>query len=283
MTGFGQAEAHGYHVEIKGINHRFKDIRVRVPKDMGLIEAAVRDRVNEAVNRGKVEVTVARSAAHGPKDRPSIDLDLARAFHAELCTMAQAFGGEVTFRDVLLMPGVVVEGRQDPEDELPLVTEALSIALERFLGARAREGEHICADIYERTRSLEAFTRSMKDLASGMTGVYKDRLHANLSELLGDRATILDKDRLEQEVALLAERSDVTEEIVRLEGHIRLLEETISHGKGPIGRQVDFILQEINREVNTIGSKSQLAALSRMVIDAKAEMEKIREQAQNIE
>jgi uncharacterized protein (TIGR00255 family) len=123
----------------------------------------------------------------------------------------------------------------------------------------------------------------MKDLASDITNVYRDRLHANLTALLSDKTSMIDAVRLEQEVALLADKCDITEELVRLNSHIRVLEETIVNQTGPIGRQTDFILQEINREINTIGSKSQINALSRIVIDAKTEMEKIREQIQNIE
>jgi uncharacterized protein (TIGR00255 family) len=124
---------------------------------------------------------------------------------------------------------------------------------------------------------------TMKALATDMTKVYKERLHANLNALLSDKSSMIDEVRLEQEVALLADRSDITEELVRLESHIRSLEDSMNLHTGPIGRHTDFILQEVSREVNTIGSKSQVPTISRLVIDAKTEIEKIREQIQNIE
>lgn len=283
MTGFGQADAHGFHVEIRGVNHRFKEIRVKVPKDLGMLENAVREIVQETVHRGKVEVVVTRAPETMSSDRLKIDWDLAAAYHADLCEMAQRFGGEVTFRDVLLVPGVLVPLQENPEDMIPLVQDAARLALRNFLDARRREGAHLLHDIAHRVKILYDIAGRMKELARLMTNVYKNRLHANLNALLADRSITLDESRLEQEVALLADKSDITEELVRLEGHIRLLEETVTEVKGPVGRQIDFIIQEINREVNTIGSKSQLADLSRLVIEAKSEIEKIREQIQNIE
>ncbi|HOM28738.1 MAG TPA: YicC family protein, partial [Deltaproteobacteria bacterium] len=258
-------------------------IRVKVPKDMGALEAAIREKVQNSVHRGKVEIVVTALQPEPGLAGTLIDWHLANKAHEQLKAMAETFGGEVTFRDVLAVPGVMVEGRPPSQEDVQPVLEALEAALEDFLSSRAREGEHLCVDIRARIAAIRGMTLSMKDLATTMTSVYKERLHANLSALLAERGTVLDATRLEQEVALLAEKSDITEELVRLEGHIRLLEDTVSQSEGPIGRQADFILQEINREVNTIGSKSQLAQLSRVVIDAKTEIEKIREQVQNIE
>lgn len=283
MTGFGQADAHGYHVEIKSVNHRYKDIRVKVPRDLAALEMPVRDMVSEVVHRGKVEVSVNRTTPFQAQERMTVNWDLARSSYEELCVMARNYGGEVSFRDVLLVPGVMSEGTAQREDQLPLVQEAVRGALDSFTRARESEGRNLVRDITARVASLTGMTRAMKELASEITTVYKERLHASLSALLSDKTPMIDEVRLEQEVALLADKSDITEELVRLESHIRLLEETVTGRGGPIGRQTDFILQEINREVNTIGSKSQMGALSRLVIDAKTELEKIREQIQNIE
>lgn len=283
MTGFGQADAHGYHVEIKGVNHRYKDIRVKMPRDLGALETTVRDMVSDAVHRGKVDVTVSRVTAAETQEKMAVNWDLARAYYEELCTMARNFGGDVSFRDILLIPGVLNEGAGQREDQLPLVREVLGVAIDSFSRARDNEGRTLAGDIRTRVGALTGMAAAMKDLATDMTRVYKDRLHANLSALLADKTSLIDEVRLEQEVALLADKSDITEELVRLNSHLRLLEETITGRSGPIGRQTDFILQEINREINTIGSKSQINALSRLVIDAKTELEKIREQIQNIE
>ena len=283
MTGFGQADAHGYQVEIKGVNHRYKDIRVKMPRDLSSFEIPVRDMVSEAVHRGKVDVTVTKSTTGNAQEKMAINWELAKAYFEDLCTMAKVFGGEVSFRDVLLIPGIFSEGPDRIEDPLPLIAQALREALESFSKARENEGMNLTKDILSRVEHLLEMTGAMKELASDMTNVYKDRLHANLNALLSDKSSMIDEVRLEQEVALLADKSDITEELVRLNSHIRVLEETITTQTGSIGRHTDFILQEINREINTIGSKSQINALSRIVIDAKTEMEKIREQVQNIE
>jgi uncharacterized protein (TIGR00255 family) len=283
MTGFGQADVHGYHVEIKGVNHRYKDIRVKMPRDLSAFELPVRDLISEPVHRGKIDVTVTRNTAADTQEKMAINWELANLYFADLSSMAKVFGGEVTFRDILLIPGILGEGPTQVEDQLPKVQQAVRQAIELFLRARENEGKNLTKDILTRVENLRCLAESMKDLASDITNVYRDRLHANLTALLSDKSTMIDAVRLEQEVALLADKCDITEELVRLNSHIRVLEETIANQTGPIGRQTDFILQEINREINTIGSKSQINALSRIVIDAKTEMEKIREQVQNIE
>lgn len=283
MTGFGQADIHGYHVEIKGVNHRYKDIRVKMPRDLSAYEIPVRDIVSEAVQRGKIDVSITRSNAVCTQDRLAINQELAKAYYEDLSAMAKDFGGEVSFRDILLIPGVLGEGISKAEDQLPFVQEAVRQAIKVFSKARENEGANLTKDIMSRAGSLLNMTAAMKDLASDVTKVYRDRLHANLCALLADKSSMIDDVRLEQEVAILADKCDITEELVRLNSHLHTLEETITNQKGPIGRQTDFILQEINREINTIGSKNQVHALSRIVIDAKTELEKIREQIQNIE
>jgi uncharacterized protein (TIGR00255 family) len=283
MTGFGQADAHGYHVEIKGVNHRFKDIRVKLPKDLSSLEIQVRDKVSGGINRGKVDVTVTRTPSVETKEGLSINWNLAQAYHEDLSKMARTFGGEVTFRDILLVPGVLFEKTTQVEEQWRIIDQAVKEALDAFTVARENEGNNLKSDIQSRVKTLLNMKDKMKALATDMTTVYKERLHANLNALLSDKSTMIDDVRLEQEVALLADRSDITEELVRLESHIRSLEDSMNLQTGPIGRHTDFLLQEISREVNTIGSKSQITEISRLVIDAKTEIEKIREQVQNIE
>ena len=283
MTGFGQADANGYHVEIKGINHRYRDIRVKLPKDLSSLEIPIRDMFSEAVQRGKVEVTVTRNTTIDPQERMAINWDLARIYHEDLSRMSEAFGGEVTFRDIILIPGVMSEKMDQADDQWHLIQPTLTEALESFSRAKENEGEHLRSDIQSRVATLLQMSKMMKSLATTMTKVYRDRLHANLNALVSEKANVFDEVRLEQEVALLADKCDITEELVRLESHIRSLEDTMNMLTEPIGRRSDFILQEISRELNTIGSKSQITALSRTVIDGKTEIEKIREQVQNIE
>lgn len=283
MTGFGQADMNGYHIEIKGVNHRYRDIRVRLPKDLSSFEPPIRDLVQKYVLRGKVEVNITRGPLSGIQDGFSINWDLARLYFTDLVRLAQDFGGEVTFRDILLMPGIMTENIRDVEEQWPLLKEGLVSALESFASAKSEEGRRLKADISTRLESLARMHGKMEENAGAMVELFRERLTNRLYELLGDKADRVDETRVEQEIALMADRSDITEELVRLQSHIASFLDVIAFPDPSIGRRLDFMLQEINRELNTIGSKSQILTLSHIVIEAKAEVEKIREQVQNIE
>lgn len=281
MTGYGQADAGGFHVEIKGVNHRFKEIRVKLPRDLSQVEMHVRNAIQGAIQRGKVDVIVTRSALEAEKGGLSLNWEMAQACYDDLVRMAGRFGGEVNFRDVLMIPGVMSELNGETEERWALIREPLETAIKAFLDSRLEEGTRLRQDILQRAEALRRMCASVKLQAEGMPAAYRDRLTANLDSLLADKAGI-DEMRLAQEVAMMAEKCDITEELVRLQSHLEALTE-VMHSNGAIGRRLDFMLQEINREWNTIGSKSQDVAISHLVIDAKTELEKIREQAQNIE
>jgi len=283
MTGFGQADENGYHIEVKGVNHRYRDIRVRLPKDLSALEIPVRDLVNEHVARGKVELNVSKIASADVQERLSINWDLAQTYFNDLVQMVQHFGGEVNFRDILMLPGVMAESTRDAEEQWTLIKKAIRAALDSFTLMKIDEGRRLKDDICTRIDYLDSLREKMKASSQEMVQLYRDRLVMRLNELLESKADMVDKTRLEQEVALVADRTDITEELVRLHSHLASFSEAVDSPEPSIGRRLDFILQEINRELNTVGSKSQDAALSRYVIDAKAEVEKIREQVQNIE
>jgi uncharacterized protein (TIGR00255 family) len=283
MTGFGQADENGYHIEIKGVNHRYRDIRAKLPRDLSALEIPVRDLVGEQVTRGKVELTVTKHISSDVQERLSINWDLAKVYFEDLAQMVRLFGGEVTFRDLLALPGVMAEGTQDIEEQLPLLTAGIKKALDAFLASKREEGRRLKDDMSARLDHLSSLQEKMNTEAKGMVEYYRDKLSNRLNELLENKVDKMDESRIEQEVALIADRSDITEELVRLHSHITSFKEVIADPDPSIGRRLDFILQEINRELNTIGSKSQLTSLSRIVIEGKAEVEKIREQVQNIE
>lgn len=283
MTGFGQADRDGYHIEVKGVNHRYRDIRVRVPKDLSSFEIPARDLVQECVARGKVEVNITRGMLPDVQERLAVNWDLARLYSEDLGRMAREFGGEVTFRDILVLPGILGENVRDIEELWPPLREGIAEALASFTAAKEEEGRRLKADISERLESLVRMHQDMNRAAQGMVAIFRERLQARLQELLGDKADRVDETRVEQEIALMADRSDITEELVRLHSHIASFKGVIGSPEPSIGRRLDFMLQEINRELNTIGSKSQAVTLSHIVIEAKAEVEKIREQVQNIE
>jgi uncharacterized protein (TIGR00255 family) len=283
MTGFGQSDRNGYHIEIKGVNHRYRDIRVRTPKDLSSFEIPVRDLVQEHVTRGKVEVNITRGTSSDVPERLPINWDLARLYFEDIVRLARDFGGEVTFRDVLLLPGIMTENVRNAEEQWPLLREGIASALEAFTTTKTEEGRRLKADISARLDSLVRMQEKMEKNAEAMVEIYRERLKSRLHELLGDKADRMDETRMEQEVALIADRSDITEELVRLHSHITSFQEVIAAPDPSVGRRLDFMLQEINRELNTIGSKSQVVILSHIIIEAKAEVEKIREQVQNIE
>lgn len=281
MTGFGQADADGYHVEIRGVNHRYKEIRVKVPRDAAHAEMYVRGAVNEAIQRGKVDVTITVNAGMQELPPLNINWDLAQAWYENLRRMAERFGGEVSFRDLMLLPGVAGEREPAYEDRWSLIKPPLEAAIKHFLASRLEEGARLKQDMLIRVEAIRAMCTEVESRAADMPKAYQDRLKANL-EVLMPETSALDEVRLAQEVAIMAERCDITEEIVRLKSHLEAFKEVLD-SQGAIGRRLDFMLQEINREWNTIGSKSQVLAISHLVIDAKTELEKIREQVQNIE
>lgn len=281
MTGYGQADAGGYHCEIKGLNSRFKEIRVKLPRELSAVEMQARSAVNDAIQRGKVDIVFTRSRTDQGQAGLGLNWELAAACYEDLQRMAARFGGEATFRDLLPIPGVMGETEAALEDLWAVVKVSLESAIQAFLASRLEEGERLRHDILARLETIAGMRAEVQRLAADMPTAYRDKLKANLDALLTDR-TGIDEMRLAQEVAILAERSDITEELVRLESHLTAFKEAMQ-GNGAIGRRLDFMLQEINREWNTIGSKSQVVTISHVVIDAKTELEKIREQVQNIE
>lgn len=283
MTGFGQADENGYHVEIKGVNHRFRDIRVRLPKDLSALEIPIRDMVNEAIARGKVDVTITKIATPSSQQKTAINWELAESVYEDLRLMADRFGGEVSFRDVLMVPGIMAEESHDIEEQWPLLQVPIKASIEAFCTSKHDEGVRLKADMMSRLDSILAMHKNMETHAGEMIDMYRERLISHMESLLSERAPMIDQSRMEQEVAIMADKSDITEELVRLQSHITSFKEVIDFPETSIGRRLDFLLQEINRELNTIGSKSQITPLSHIIIDAKTEVEKIREQVQNIE
>ena len=277
MTGFGQADADGYHVEIRGLNHRYKEIRVKVPREAAHTEMHVRGAVNEAIQRGKVDVTITANTSAQETPPLNINWDLAQAWYENLRRMAERFGGEVSFRDLMLLPGVAGEKELTSDDRWSLIKGPLETALKQFLASRLEEGARLRHDMLMRVNAIQSMCATVEGHAADMPQAYQERLKANLETIMTDKSA-WDEVRLAQEVAIMAERCDITEEIVRLKSHLKAFEEVLN-AQGAIGRRLDFMLQEINREWNTIGSKSQILAISHLVIDAKTELEKI----QNIE
>lgn len=290
MTGYGRAAATDggltATVEVRTVNHRYFDIHVRMPSYLLALEESVRQTVHRRLRRGRVEIWVNVEDSELPSRTLSVDRALLMQAKHALAEAAELL--DVNERPALsllsLFPGVfrTEEGAVDLERCRGVVLEALETALDDVVAMRRSEGQALAADIGRRVDAVERLTAAVKERAPAVAQELRDRLRIRVKELAGD--VTLDEGRLEMEVALLADRSDISEELARIDSHIRQLRALLAGGEGEgVGRKVDFLLQELNREWNTIGSKANDAEIAQLVVEARAELEKIREQAQNIE
>lgn len=288
MTGFGKSEiavdGRKLRIEIKTVNHRFLDINIRSPRFLSFLEDEVRKAVKARLARGRVELFVGYSSEREDAKKVVVDMPLILAYieAANEITSTTGMENDVTASLVMRLPDAVsYEEAANDEDALrSLMQQTLSAALDELQAARAREGAELQKDIEKRLALLEGYAAGIKERAGTVVQEYKQKLEDRLAELLSGSGAQIDPQRLAQEVALYADRCNITEELVRIRSHL-------SHfldSSGPAqGRNMDFIVQELNREFNTIGSKAQNTDILNNVIAAKGEIEKIREQIQNIE
>ena len=288
MTGFGRgiAEQAGLRatVDIRSVNHRFLDLKLRGAAIAPALEEALTTRVRAALERGSVAVAinVTRIARDGAATSSAIDPVAAAAAHAQLSALAAQLGlPGPDLALVLAQPGVISAAERTEED--PPVLAALDAALAQLDRMRTFEGAALATELTARFDELTALRAQIATLAAGVPHQLTKRLQERISRLLdGHETTNVDPARLAQEVALLADRSDVTEELVRLASHLDQARSLIA-GTASAGRRLDFLVQEIGRELNTIGSKSTITEISAAIVDGKAVLEKVREQVQNVE
>lgn len=288
MTGFGRGRTMTTEVEIiaeiKAVNHRFLDVSLRVPKLYASFEPEIRKKVSERIGRGKIDVTITRTGGKGGLMEVMLDSQLADGYYKCLRELKDRFGlaGDITVSDMLTLRELIVplEKEQGIEEELPLVEASVHKALEALDEMRKTEGHTLWKDIEQRLTSIRETGILIAPLVEQVTLTAKEKLAKRVQDLTGGLE--LDQERLLQEVALIADRSDVTEELTRLNSHV---EQFLACGQAgsPLGRKLDFLLQELLREVNTVGSKSASSEIAAYVVNMKAELEKIREQTQNIE
>ena len=289
MTGYGKAERTGNDgrtltVEIRSVNHRYGEIGVRLPRHCYPFEQEVKKTVAERLKRGKIEVSILEEKSGGASLTPTLNLDLAGGYLEAFRTLKDrlALDGEPTLsliaaqRDVFVMREETAGEEELRELLMATVRHAVSVHEEM----RRREGAALLEDLLNRRAALNRLMEQVEKRAPAVVAEHAVRIRERLRQLLGD--TALDEARLLQEVALMADRSDISEEIVRFMSHLQQLDEALTCGE-PVGRKMDFLLQEMNREVNTIGSKANDGHLALLVVELKAELEKIREQVQNIE
>ena len=286
MTGFGRAQqvvdGREITVELKSVNHRFLDLSFRMPRNLMFLEDDARKAIAERLARGHVDVFMTYRNLRSDARTVQVDRALFDAYAQALDALAN--GGlrdDRSLMSVARMPDVMIvtEAEEDQDAVRALMLETMAQALEQLLAMRRREGASMAEDLGRKVDAIEEMTRKIEARYPETVEEYTRRLRASIEELIGQN---VDETRLLTEVAVMADRSAIAEETVRLHSHIQQLRETFQREE-PIGRRLDFLVQELNREFNTISSKSQDLGITRLVLEAKSEIEKLREQVQNVE
>lgn len=288
MTGYGSAKGvvagQELTVELKSVNNRYLDCSVRLPRSLLFAEEAVKQAVSASVNRGKVDVFVSCTASAEADTVVRVNGELARSYFDAVSDIAAELGIDsginamsiARFADVLS-----VEKKEIDKEETSAALNALTAAaVAEFNAMREREGERLKADMLAKCEKIESYVCVVEERSPKTVEEYRQRLEAKLREVLSDRN--VDEQRLVTEAAIFADRTAVDEETVRLRSHISQFRQLLELGS-PVGRKLDFLIQEFNRESNTIGSKCNDAELAQIVVELKSEIEKIREQLQNVE
>lgn len=288
MTGYGRAqfadEDLKFTVEIKSVNHRFLETVVKMPKKYSLLEERVKDLIRSKLHRGRVDVWVGIEELSTQPGSLMVDKDLAMDYYNSLKELAEFAGipAEISVYELSSLDGIV--SLQEQETDLEQIWEKIKItfleALEQLVVMRVKEGKRLGEELDNRIVMLLGLLSEIEARIPEVAEAYKSRLHERINNLAEDIE--IDPGRLAIEVAIFAEKSDITEEVVRFKSHLNQLGDSIFSGE-PVGRKMDFLMQELNREINTIGSKSPDLLLSQKVVDAKSEIEKMREQIQNVE
>lgn len=287
MTGFGRSQAdfgeNKVSVEINTVNNRFLDYQMRLPKSIAPLEQDIKNLLNGKFGRGKVTVTVSLEREQAA-DEIALDEERAEAYLKIYRLLREKYGirDEPSFRDFVALPDLV-KAKKDDEDLQKIwdvLKKALVEAADAALVMRRAEGDNLIKDMIERANSIRKITEKIESLAPANVDAYRKRLEARLKELLDDSP--VDEQRIAAEVTIFSDKSDITEECIRLSSHLSQFADSLAED-GPIGKRLNFILQELNREANTIGSKSSDYEISRRVITIKEEIERLREQVQNVE
>ena len=286
MTGFGVAdgadEKFNLHIEIRAVNSRFLDLSFRIPRGMYVYEEKITSRIKEVVSRGKVEVFISLQDLRENMANLRVDMALAKAYQSALNKIANELGlpKNESAVQIAAYPGVLNPEESDLEELEPLLIETLNASLEGLDSMRLREGARIEEDFLFRVNELESMVTAAESLGEEIVANHRERMRALMAEILKDAEA--DENRLLQEAAIFADRVNYTEEVVRLKSHFTEFKNMLKE-ENPVGRKLDFLIQEMNREANTIGSKCNNKEAARLVVDMKAEIEKLREQTQNIE
>jgi uncharacterized protein (TIGR00255 family) len=288
MTGYGRGQSVSdgakFTVELNSVNRKQGDVVVNLPRELAELEPRVRDAINAEITRGRLTVVIAFHAGASTPQNLALDHQLARNYYAAMLDLKAQLGaaGDISIETVLRAPGVLKapEEQISPETAWPHVESALGAALADLLKMREREGKHISTDLRKRLKTVHDAVKKIRKLQPGVVKRYREQLHHRIARAAFEIP--MDDDRLVKEVALFADKSDVTEELTRIASHFDQFERHLAKNE-PVGRTLEFMCQEIGRELNTLGAKANDVEISQLVVTCKAEMEKIREQIQNIE
>ena len=288
MTGYGRQESltggKKILVEIRSVNQRFTDYSIKVPRNLGFLEERVRSFASEYITRGKVDIYITVESYDEADKEITLNSALARNYVEVLRQLRDEFdlNDDISVMNVARFTDIFkAERREEDNEELwELVKGVTAQALEAFSAMREREGARIEKDLTERIEYMKTLAEKIDERSPETVAEYRNRLLDKIHELLGDRE--IDESRILTEVAIFADKIAVNEETVRLGSHFEEFYNIIGSGE-PAGRKLDFLIQEINREVNTIGSKAQDIEIAKLVVELKGEIEKLREQVQNIE
>ena len=295
MTGFGRGqyedENFSVTVEMKTVNHRYNEVAIRLPRFLNPLEDKIRKTILKTVNRGRIDVFINADYTSSENCTLKVDKNLAAAYHKALQEVGAAIGLEElninSAQEVMYLSRCqdvinVKEGFFDVETVWPKVEQAVKEALDNLVTMRETEGSNIYGDFIYRADLIAEKLTKIEERSPMVVEEYQAKLTDRLNNLLADHNITVEQERLLQEVAIFADRASITEEIVRLKSHIKQFKNIINSDQ-PVGRKLDFLIQEFNREANTIASKANDYTLAQIVVEIKAEIEKIREQIQNIE
>jgi uncharacterized protein (TIGR00255 family) len=288
MTGYGRGEVdHAgtkISVELNSVNRKQSDIVINLPRDLAALEPRIRQAINEKISRGRMNVMIGLQEGANGASALALDTALARSYHQAMLTLQKELSapGEITIGTILQAPGVMrsPEHSVKPDDAWPAVERALATALGDLIKMREREGKHLAKDLIHRLKTLRQETKAIRALYPEVVKKHRETLRERLAKAGLDLP--LDDERLLKEVTIFADRSDVSEELTRLESHLAQFAHHLRKNE-PVGRTLEFITQEIFRELNTLGAKSNDAGISQHVVACKSELEKIREQILNLE
>lgn len=289
MTGYGRGEfeneLYKFKVELKAVNHRYNDILVKMPRHISYLEESIKKIIKEKISRGKVDVYVNLEYISESAIDVKVDIPLAKSYKSALESLKSELdlNDEIRLNNILSISEVVRTERRELNEDMiwEVLKGAVNMALSNIMSMREAEGQELKKDILLKLENIESNVKEIEVRSPLVVLEYKEKLQERIRTLIEDR-TVLDEDKLNNEVVFFADKSSIDEEIVRLASHIKQFREILNE-EDSIGRKLDFLIQELNREINTIGRKANDIIISKYVVELKAELEKIREQIQNIE